>query len=106
MLNEFHTINGTCTTLVPSGPGYENATFANQACAAIGSQPSMAIVPGDVYTRVTYGYMHSHLWRVRDYRCGPACAMNMAVWYLAELGNSVGFWLWLTRGPTLLHSIQ
>ncbi|KAF8557465.1 pleiotropic drug resistance ABC transporter [Imleria badia] len=63
MLNEFHTINGTCTTLVPSGPGYENATLANQVCAIVGSQPGMVTVPGDAYTYVSFGYSFSNLWR-------------------------------------------
>ncbi|KAF8557467.1 pleiotropic drug resistance ABC transporter [Imleria badia] len=63
MLNEFHTINGTCTTLVPSGPGYENATLANQVCATIGSQPGMATLPGDAFLYSSLGYSYSNLWR-------------------------------------------
>ena len=66
MVNEFHTLNGTCTTLVPSGPGYENATLANQVCTTIGSQPGMSTVPGGAYTYVSFGYSYSNLWRVCD----------------------------------------
>ena len=76
MVNEFHTINGTCTTLVPSGPGYENATLANQVCTTIGSQPGMATVPGDAYTYLSYGYSYSHLWKVCDRRCDLAYVMS------------------------------
>ncbi|KAG2063871.1 ABC-2 type transporter, partial [Suillus decipiens] len=32
MMNEFHTLSGTCSTLVPQGPGYENVLLANQVC--------------------------------------------------------------------------
>ena len=64
MVNEFHTINGTCTTLVPSGPGYQNVTLANQVCTTIGSQPGMATVPGDAFTYLSFGYSYSNLWRV------------------------------------------
>ncbi|THU77874.1 hypothetical protein K435DRAFT_812067 [Dendrothele bispora CBS 962.96] len=30
MTNEFRTLNGTCDSLIPSGPGYENVTLINQ----------------------------------------------------------------------------
>ncbi|KAG9313752.1 P-loop containing nucleoside triphosphate hydrolase protein [Chiua virens] len=63
MVNEFHTINGLCTTLVPSGPGYESATLANQVCTTVGSQPGMTTVPGDAYINVTFGYSYSNLWK-------------------------------------------
>ena len=68
IVNEFHTLNGTCTTLVPSGPGYENATLANQVCTTIGSQPGMVTVPGDSYTNASFGYSYLNLWRVCDHR--------------------------------------
>ena len=35
--NEFHTIDAPYAALVPTGPGYENATLANQVCTTIGS---------------------------------------------------------------------
>ena len=72
MLNEFHTLNGTCTTLVPSGPGYENVTLANQVCVTVGSQPGRETVPGDAYTHLSFGYSYSHLWRVSCRGCDPA----------------------------------
>ncbi|KAG9313738.1 hypothetical protein JVU11DRAFT_6092 [Chiua virens] len=77
MVNEFLTVNATCASLVPQGPGYENATLANQACIIIGSQPGMATMPGKTYTRVAFGYKHSHLWR----NFGILC-----VFYLGFLG--------------------
>ncbi|KAI9569369.1 ABC-2 type transporter-domain-containing protein [Boletus coccyginus] len=63
MVNEFHTLNGMCTTLVPSGPGYGNVTLVNQVCTTVGSQPGMATVPGDIYAHVSFGYSHSNLWK-------------------------------------------
>ncbi|KAG9313753.1 P-loop containing nucleoside triphosphate hydrolase protein [Chiua virens] len=63
IVNEFNTVDATCTTLVPQGPGYENATLANQACIVIGSPPGIATVPGKTYTYLTFGYKWSHLWR-------------------------------------------
>ena len=66
MVNEFHTLNGMCTTLVPSGPGYENTTLANQVCTTVGSQPGMATVPGDAFTHVSFSYSYSNLWKVCD----------------------------------------
>ena len=80
VVNEFHTLNGTCTTLVPSGPGYENASLANQVCTTIGAQPGMATVPGDAYTTVSLGYSYSNLWRVCDRRCDLAYVMSTDDW--------------------------
>ena len=64
MINVFHTMDGTCTTLVPSGPGYENATLANQVCNIAGSQPGRTTVSGDAYLDLSFGYTYSDLWKV------------------------------------------
>ncbi|KAH9022163.1 pleiotropic drug resistance ABC transporter [Lactarius pseudohatsudake] len=40
--NEFHTLNGTCSNLVPSGTGYENVSLANQVCGTVGSIPAIS----------------------------------------------------------------
>ncbi|KIJ14869.1 hypothetical protein PAXINDRAFT_169539 [Paxillus involutus ATCC 200175] len=63
LVNEFHTLNGTCTTLVPQGPGYENITLANQVCTAVGSQPGLATVDGNAYVSLSFGYEYSNLWK-------------------------------------------
>ncbi|KAG5650930.1 hypothetical protein H0H81_010505 [Sphagnurus paluster] len=39
LTNEFHTLNGKCSTLVPQGPGYEGITIKNQVCTTVGSLP-------------------------------------------------------------------
>ncbi|KAL3448186.1 ABC-2 type transporter-domain-containing protein [Aspergillus insuetus] len=61
--NEFHgkTIPCVYTNLVPSGPGYENAT--TQSCTGVGgSVPGRNYVLGDDYLN-SLSYDHSHVWR-------------------------------------------
>ena len=64
MVNEFHTINGTCSTVIPQGPGYENVTIANQVCTTVGSLPGQTYVSGSRFLELSYEYSLSHLWRV------------------------------------------
>ncbi|KAF8235559.1 hypothetical protein L208DRAFT_1457957 [Tricholoma matsutake] len=61
--NEFHSINGTCSTLVPSGAGYEGVSLANQVCAIGGSISGQSLVDGNKYINFTYVYNFSHVWR-------------------------------------------
>jgi ABC-type multidrug transport system permease subunit len=65
LMNEFHTLNGTCSMLVPSGPGYENVSLANQVCSTVGAQPGQNFVDGNLFANLSYDYYYSHLWRVR-----------------------------------------
>ncbi|KAL2859480.1 ABC-2 type transporter-domain-containing protein [Aspergillus pseudodeflectus] len=61
--NEFHgkTIPCVLTNLVPSGPGYENAT--TQSCTGVGGAvPGRNYVLGDDYLN-SLSYDHSHVWR-------------------------------------------
>ncbi|KAF9242291.1 ABC-2 type transporter-domain-containing protein [Melanogaster broomeanus] len=62
MVNEFHAVDGKCTTLVPQGPGYENVTLANQVCTTVGSQAGMATVNGKAFAYLSYGHEYSKLW--------------------------------------------
>lgn len=68
MVNEFHTLNGDCASLVPQGPGYENITLANQVCTTVGSQSGQSFVNGMRYIVMSFGYSYSHLWRVSEPR--------------------------------------
>lgn len=63
VVNEFHTLDGVCTTLVPQGLGYENVSLANQVCTTVGSQPGQLLVNGDTYVALTFDYWYSQLWR-------------------------------------------
>ena len=61
--NEFHGLEGKCSSLVPSGSGYENVTLANQVCTVRGSQPGSESVNGDRFIGLNYNYSYSNLWR-------------------------------------------
>jgi ATP-binding cassette subfamily G (WHITE) protein 2 (SNQ2) len=64
LTNEFHTLDATCSTLIPQGPGYENVSLANQVCTTVGSLPGMTTVDGNRFVEMSYGYLYSDLWRV------------------------------------------
>ena len=66
MTNEFHTLDGACSTLVPSGPGYENVSLANQVCTIVGSLPGQAVVDGGRFLELSYGYSNQYLWRASN----------------------------------------
>jgi ATP-binding cassette subfamily G (WHITE) protein 2 (SNQ2) len=61
--NEFHTLNGTCSNLVPSGNGYENVTLANQVCPTVGGVAGQPNVDGNRFIQISFDYAYSHLWR-------------------------------------------
>ncbi|KZT04452.1 pleiotropic drug resistance ABC transporter [Laetiporus sulphureus 93-53] len=63
VVNEFHTLEGLCASLVPSGPGYQNVSLANQVCTTVGSQSGQAYVNGMRYIEESFGYYYDHLWR-------------------------------------------
>lgn len=64
LTNEMSTISATCSSLIPSGPGYENVGIANQVCATVGAQPGQGVVDGLEYLWLSYAYNHDNLWRV------------------------------------------
>ena len=63
MTNEFHTLNGTCSSLVPSGAGYSNVSLENQACSTVGAVPGVATVDGNNFLRLSFSYNFGNLWR-------------------------------------------
>lgn len=64
LTNEFHTLDGPCSQLVPQGAGYENVTLANQVCTTVGSVSGQSTVDGNAFVALSFEYSHSHLWRV------------------------------------------
>ncbi|EAU89680.2 hba2 [Coprinopsis cinerea okayama7 len=62
LTNEFRTLNGLCTSLVPSGPGYENVSLANQVCAVVGALPGEAFVNGARFAELSYSFKWSNTW--------------------------------------------
>ncbi|EGO01341.1 hypothetical protein SERLA73DRAFT_159769 [Serpula lacrymans var. lacrymans S7.3] len=63
LTNEFHTLNGLCTSIVPSGPGYENVQEDNRACTTIGSTPGNLYVDGNIFAALSFGYSYNNVWR-------------------------------------------
>ncbi|KIP01968.1 hypothetical protein PHLGIDRAFT_130987 [Phlebiopsis gigantea 11061_1 CR5-6] len=63
LTNEFNTLDGECSALIPQGPGYENITLANQVCTTVGSVSGQATVNGSRYLALSFRYSHTHLWR-------------------------------------------
>ncbi|KAI0318674.1 ABC-2 type transporter-domain-containing protein [Amylostereum chailletii] len=61
--NEFRTLNGTCASLAPSGPGYEGVSIANQVCTTVGSKPGQSTVDGNAFVFLSYGYSYSNTWK-------------------------------------------
>jgi ATP-binding cassette subfamily G (WHITE) protein 2 (SNQ2) len=64
MANEFHTLNGECSTLVPSGPGYEGLSLSNQVCPIVGAEAGQSTVNGARYANESFNYSFGHIWRV------------------------------------------
>ncbi|KIJ59901.1 hypothetical protein HYDPIDRAFT_32776 [Hydnomerulius pinastri MD-312] len=91
LVNEFHTLNGTCTTLVPQGPGYENITLANQVCTTVGSQPGMATVDGNTFAYLSYGYEYSNLWKNFGIICVFAVGFLAILLTATELNTASAF---------------
>ncbi|GMF63719.1 unnamed protein product [[Candida] boidinii] len=61
--SEFHGRRMACSQLIPSGPGYENVSLANQICNIPGSVAGEAFVSGDAYVKRYFNYSYSHVWR-------------------------------------------
>ncbi|KZT66729.1 hypothetical protein DAEQUDRAFT_714433 [Daedalea quercina L-15889] len=73
MINEFHGLEAECASIVPSGPGYENVSLANQVCTTVGSISGQATVDGMRYIELSYQYWYDHLWR----NFGVICAFGV-----------------------------
>lgn len=63
MVNEFVGREFACSTVVPSGPGYQGATGTQRICSAQGATPGSLVVDGEYYLSSTYNYLASHKWR-------------------------------------------
>jgi len=58
--NEYRDSQFDCSTLVPTGPGYEDVSLANQVCPVAGSRPGSASVDAEHYLDLTYGFKWEH----------------------------------------------
>jgi ATP-binding cassette subfamily G (WHITE) protein 2 (SNQ2) len=63
--NEFHTLDASCASFVPRGPGYSDISVANRVCTVVGSQPGQATVSGNRFVELSFQYSQSNLWKVR-----------------------------------------
>ena len=63
MINEFHDVKYPCSTYIPFGPAYANATGDQRVCSAVGATPGTEYILGDRFLKESYGYEHKHKWR-------------------------------------------
>ncbi|KAG2131009.1 ABC-2 type transporter-domain-containing protein [Suillus clintonianus] len=87
LMNEFHTLSGTCSTLVPSGPAYPNISLTNQVCAVVGAQPGQNFVNGNLFAELSYTYYYSNLWRNFGIVC-VFCVGFLAILFTATEFNT------------------
>ena len=91
MANEFHTLKGSCSTLVPSGLGYEGIGLSNQVCTTPGSVAGQDFVDGSKFIRLLYRYSYSHVWMVGTsvfwHLCYPYQSMT-ELWHSCGVSGS------------------
>ncbi|KAL4902399.1 hypothetical protein BDW74DRAFT_180901 [Aspergillus multicolor] len=63
MVNEFKSLNLTCTSesLVPNGEGYTDMSY--QVCTLAGGEAGSPVIPGESYVSTTFNYNREDLWR-------------------------------------------
>lgn len=90
VVNEFHTLDGTCASLVPSGTGYESVSLANQVCTTVGSVAGEATVNGNTFVELSYGYKYGNLWTNYAIVIAYGILFIVAYWFFTERNvNSV-----------------
>ncbi|KAH8110884.1 P-loop containing nucleoside triphosphate hydrolase protein [Phellopilus nigrolimitatus] len=62
MVNEFHSLDLSCSSFAPRGPGYEDVSLSHQICITVGSIPGRTNVDGNRYLELTYDYSYDNLW--------------------------------------------
>ncbi|KAJ8595721.1 hypothetical protein M405DRAFT_806639 [Rhizopogon salebrosus TDB-379] len=91
MMNEFHTLNGTCSILVPQGPGYENVSLANQVCTTVGALPGIPSVDGNTFAYLSYDYKYSDLWRNYGIICAFGVGFLLMLLFATEFNTGSAF---------------
>ncbi|KAG5352685.1 hypothetical protein C0989_001027 [Termitomyces sp. Mn162] len=87
--NEFHTLNGTCSNLVPHGPGYEGVSLDNQVCTTVGAVTGLDLVDGNDFIRLSFNYSYSHVWRNFGFVCAFAIFFIACLLLFTELNTAV-----------------
>lgn len=89
MANEFRTLKGKCTNLVPNGPGYENVTLDNQVCTTVGALPGQPLVDGGRFLDISFDFSYSNVWKVSQYFLIMHTAFSTILHQ--NLGITIGF---------------
>jgi len=63
MINEFYGRTFSCSSVIPSGPGYIGVSGLQQVCSAVGSVAGSLEVSGYAFVLESYRYQHAHKWR-------------------------------------------
>ena len=63
MGSEFHRKHMPCYHFIPSGPGYENVSLANQICALSGAVAGQDWVDGDAYLYRAFDFRWHNVWK-------------------------------------------
>ncbi|CAH0015952.1 unnamed protein product [Clonostachys rhizophaga] len=63
MINEFDDREFHCSTILPSGPQYDQLQMQDKICSSIGAVAGSSVVQGTTYLALKFGYVRSHLWR-------------------------------------------
>lgn len=103
LTNEFRTLEGTCTSLVPQGPGYENILLENQVCAVVGAVPGQNFVDGARFAELSYGFKFSHTWMVRPV---DDTSLHVFLIVLLELGYLYCLRNWPVHRLDALRGVQ
>jgi ATP-binding cassette, subfamily G (WHITE), member 2, SNQ2 len=107
IVNEFHTLQGTCSSLIPQGPGYENVTLDNQVCSAVGSIQGQEFVNGERFVELSYSYFYSNLWRNFGIIVAFGIGFLIALLLFTEYNTSAAFqrsYVLFKRGAKKIHA--
>lgn len=85
MVNEFHDRQFPCSSFVPSGPGYEDISADQRACAVQGSEPGLSFVAGTAYVETSFSYQWSNRWRNLGIIVAITIALFIAHLVMSEL---------------------
>jgi ATP-binding cassette subfamily G (WHITE) protein 2 (SNQ2) len=91
LTNEFRTLNGLCSNLIPSGSGYQTVSIANQVCSIAGSLPGEAYVNGSRFVQLSYGFSWSHTWMNFGILMAFCIAFILALLVLTEVNISSSY---------------
>ncbi|KAF2856145.1 opaque-specific ABC transporter CDR3 [Plenodomus tracheiphilus IPT5] len=85
MANEFQGRTFGCASFIPSGPGYENISADQRACAVQGSTPGLDTVSGTAYVRTAFQYEFSDRWTNYAVILGITIVLFIAHLVMSEL---------------------